>query len=159
MNNSEDNKINNSSNGQEGNTNFGTVTQDSQPKFDSMTGEPLNNTSSNSVGNDQVNLSKNKNSNIKKVLIIIGVVVVIIILLVVIAVSKFLGSTKKYVCESSMGNITLAYNDQTVVGYLVTGGITYDLDEQQKVANQIGIDAYLEEFNNWFVSNTGGTCK
>lgn len=36
--------------------------------------------------------------------------------------------------------------------------MSYDLDTQKSYAEQIGIDAYLEEFSNWFSNNTTGSC-
>ena len=33
------------------------------------------------------------------------------------------------------------------------------LDQQKKYAEQVGIDAYLDEFSNWFSSNTTGSCS
>ncbi|MBR3161435.1 MAG: hypothetical protein IKF19_01735 [Bacilli bacterium] len=137
-----------------------TIKQGEQPKYDSMTGEPLTrdrNGIINNAGHEQQ--SKKNNSDTKKVLIILGVVVLIGGLLGSLLFFKLFGSTKKYVCKSSMGNITIIYNKKTILGYATTGGISYDLDGQKKIAEQIGVDYYLDEFNDWFVLTTSGTCK
>lgn len=66
-------------------------------------------------------------------------------------------STEKLVCTSNKGNITIRYNENGIVGYTATG-LSYDLDTQKKYAKEVGIDAYITEFDNWFKSNTSGYC-
>ena len=65
---------------------------------------------------------------------------------------------KKLTCKSNEGNITISYNDKGIIGY-TSKGITYDLEGQQEYAKIVGVDAYMEEFTNWFESATTGTCK
>ncbi len=67
-------------------------------------------------------------------------------------------TSKKLVCKSSEGNITIMYNDKTIKGY-TANGLSYDLDGQKKYAEQVGIDAYIKEFANWFKTNTTGSCE
>ena len=81
-----------------------------------------------------------------------------IILIIVLVVVLFISNTKKLVCKSTQGNITLRYTDKEVVGYTAKN-MTYDLDEQQEYSREIGIDAYLDEFKEWFENNTDGTCE
>ena len=50
------------------------------------------------------------------------------------------------------------YNEKGLTGY-ASKGITYDLDSQKEYANSIGVDAYIEEFEEWFATNTSGTCR
>ena len=50
------------------------------------------------------------------------------------------------------------YNDKTIKGYTAKN-ISYDLDGQKKIAEEIGIDTYISQFNEWFTSSTNGTCK
>ena len=50
------------------------------------------------------------------------------------------------------------YNDKTITGY-TANGISYDLANQQKYAEQVGVDAYMKKFSTWFSSNTTGSCK
>ena len=95
--------------------------------------------------------------NKKALFITLGVVGAIVIAVVLLFVLVF-ANTKKYICKSSQGNITLRYNNKEVVGYS-SKGISYDLDGQQAYSKLIGIDAYLKEFKTWFESNTDGTCK
>lgn len=91
---------------------------------------------------------------------IIAAVVIFIIFVVVGFVLLFLfvlSDSKKLVCKSNEGSITLLYNDKTITGY-TANGMTYDLDSQKEYAEKIGIDAYLDEFSVWFSTNTTGTC-
>ena len=94
----------------------------------------------------------------KKVLMIIGGIVVVIFIIVAVVLLIVSATSKKMVCKSDEGNITLMYNDKTITGYAAKG-LTYDLDSQKEYAEQVGIDAYLEEFATWFSNNTSGTCK
>ena len=94
----------------------------------------------------------------KKVLMIIGGIVVGVVVLGVIIFVVVSSTSKKLVCKSNEGNITIMYNDKTITGYTAVG-LSYDLDNQKKYAEQIGIDAYLNEFSTWFSTNTTGTCS
>lgn len=93
----------------------------------------------------------------KKVLMIIGGIVVALVLVGVIVFVVISMTSKKLECKSDVGNITLMYSDKTVTGYAASG-IEYDLTGQQKIADKIGIEAYLDEFEDWFEENTDGTC-
>ena len=93
----------------------------------------------------------------KKTLMIIGGVVVGLVLIGVIATVVVSTTSKKLVCKSDEGNIKIMYNDKTITGYTASG-VSYDLDGQKKYAEQIGIEAYLDEFSTWFSTNTTGTC-
>ena len=93
----------------------------------------------------------------KKALIIIGIVVGIIVVASVILLGGVFSSSNKFVCKSDKGNITIYYNDKALTGYTAVG-IEYNLDDQNKIAKEIGVKKYLEDFNQWFVTNTGGIC-
>lgn len=95
----------------------------------------------------------------KNILMIIGGIVVFLIILVVIIVLVVSLTSKKMVCKSSEGNITLSYNSKTIVGYVATGGVSYNLSGQKAYAEKVGIDIYLDEFATWFKENTSGTCN
>lgn len=94
----------------------------------------------------------------KKVLMIIGGIVVglIIIVVAIFAITSF--SSKKLKCTSDEGEITIMYNDETLTGYTAKN-ITYDLNGQKEIAEQIGVEEYLDQFTDWFEENTSGTCK
>lgn len=94
----------------------------------------------------------------KKVLMIIGGVVVGILVLAGAIIGIVALTSKKMECKSSVGNITIMYNDDEITGYAASG-MTYDLDGQKAIAKQIGVGAYLDEFESWFEKNAGGTCK
>lgn len=94
----------------------------------------------------------------KKILIIIGGFIIGIIILGIIIFSAISATSKKMICKSNEGNITIMYNDKTLTGY-TANRISYDYDGQKKYANQIGINAYLTEFATWFSNNTTGTCS
>ncbi len=93
----------------------------------------------------------------KKVLTVIGglflgLVIVVAIILIVTSLTS-----KKLVCKSNEGNITIMYNDKTITGYTAKG-ITYDMDGQKQIAEQIGIESYITQFESWFKTNTTGSC-
>lgn len=85
--------------------------------------------------------------------IAVGIIILVVAILVIVSITS-----KKLTCESSEGNITIMYNDETITGY-TANGMSYDLDQQKAYAEQIGIDAYLTEFSTWFSNNTSGTCS
>ena len=94
-------------------------------------------------------------------LFIIGIVAVVLIF-----VSKASTNTvvekgpKNYhlVCTASEGDITIDYNEEDgIIGYDAKG-MTYDLEGQQKLADQYGVDVYMETFNTWFEGHTSGSC-
>ena len=82
----------------------------------------------------------------------LGLVIVVAIILIVTSLTS-----KKLVCKSNEGNITIMYNDKTITGY-TTKGITYDMDGQKQIAEQIGIESYITQFESWFKTNTTGSC-
>jgi len=94
---------------------------------------------------------------VKKVLMIIGGIVVFLIAFVVIVFFLVSSNSKKLVCKSDEGNITIMYNDKTITGYTAVG-LSYDLDGQKAYAEKIGVDEYIEEFSTWFSKNTTGKC-
>ena len=65
-------------------------------------------------------------------------------------------SSNKLVCKSSLGNITLMYNDKALTGYTTSGSITYDYDTATAYVEKNGIEAYMVQFNMWFATNTDG---
>lgn len=96
--------------------------------------------------------------------LIIGIILISLTLLgvgIFVIVKTIIGSTRgldKYVCTSDIGNITLYYNNETIVGYKATGSLSYNLEEQKQLVPIKGVENYLLEFNNWFMTNTGGVC-
>lgn len=61
-------------------------------------------------------------------------------------------------CESSRGDITIMYNDDEITGYAASG-LSYDLDSQKSYVKSISVDAYLDDFEEWFEDNAGGFCE
>lgn len=94
----------------------------------------------------------------KKILMIISGIVLAIIVIAAVIIGITYTSSKKLVCKSNEGNITIMYTDKKITGYTAKN-ITYDLDGQQKIAEQIGVDEYLNQFSIWFSTNTTGTCE
>ena len=94
----------------------------------------------------------------KKILMVIGGIVVGIVVLGVVIFWVTSLTSKKLVCKSNEGNITIMYNYKTITGY-TANWISYDLDNQKKYAEQIGIDAYMKEFSTCFSPNTTASCK
>lgn len=112
--------------------------------------QPLANKSNNTIAKKSKNI-------IVKILAIIGGIVVFFIIFIIIMISITSATSDKLVCKSSEGNITIMYNDSKINGYK-SNGITYDLDQQNTIANQIGIESYISEFTTWFETNTSGSC-
>lgn len=94
----------------------------------------------------------------KKFLMILGGIFGGMIALAIIIFFVISVTSSKLVCKSDEGNITIMYNKKTLTGYKANG-ISYNLDEQKEVAEQIGVDSYLDEFSTWFQNNTTGTCS
>ena len=67
-------------------------------------------------------------------------------------------ATSKLVCKSTEGNITISYNETEIVGYVASGGLSYDLEQQKAIARQIGVNSYISQFKTWFSTNTTGYC-
>lgn len=103
-------------------------------------------------------LLKEEGNVMKKVLMVIGGIVVALVVIIVIIFIFTSMTSEKLVCKSEEGNITIMYNDKTITGY-TANGISYDLDGQKEYAEQIGIDAYIEEFSQYFSNNTTGSCE
>ena len=94
----------------------------------------------------------------KKFLMIIGGIFLFLVILFIILFLIISATSKKLVCKSNEGNITIMYNDKTISGY-TANGLSYDLDGQKKYAEEIGIDAYIEEFSTLFSNYTTGSCS
>ena len=94
----------------------------------------------------------------KKVLRVIGGIVLLVVVLFITIFAITSATSDKLKCKSKEGNITLMYNDKTITGY-TANNISYDLDVQKKLAEEIGVEEYLEEFTEWFEENTTGTCS
>ncbi len=94
----------------------------------------------------------------KKVLTIIGGIVVGVVVLGLAIFLLVSATSKKLVCKSDKGNITIMYNDKTLTGYTVKN-VSYDFDNQKEYAKEIGVKAYIKEFKEFFESHTTGTCK
>lgn len=94
----------------------------------------------------------------KRALMIIGGIFVGVVVLVIVTFAITSATSKKLICKSNEGNITIMYNDKAITGY-IANGISYDMDGQKKYAKKVGINAYISEFSTWFSTNTTGTCK
>ena len=151
------------------------VVKEEEPKV-----KEVNNTKqdNNFVGSQNNNVNANNNNynnqqfnsmpvnNVKrtsggtKALIIVAIILFVLVILGVggYFIYKLVTSSNMLVCESNEGNITIIYNDKTLLGYTAER-ISYDLDQQKKVAETKGTDYYAKEFNKWFITNTSGTCK
>ena len=86
-------------------------------------------------------------------MIIDGIVILEVVIFVIVS-----ATSNKIVCKSDEGDITIMYTTKGITGY-TANGIYYDLDDQQDYAEQVGTDAYLDEFATWFSNNTTGTCS
>lgn len=89
----------------------------------------------------------------KKTLIVIGCVAIAVVALFFLMTAN----SQKLICKSSEGSITILYDENSINGYTVVN-MSYDLDAAQEYAEQIGVEAYLDEFELWFSSNLNGSC-
>lgn len=93
----------------------------------------------------------------KKVAIIVSSLVGALLIGAIGIFVYFVMSAKKFECTSEKGSITIMYTEKKLVGYK-TKNYKYDLDGQQKIANEVGVEEYLNQFGTWWKTNTGGTC-
>ena len=98
-----------------------------------------------------------KNSFKKIMIIMIIIILLAIIILGIISYYQNKMPIDKMVCKSSTGNITLTFTVEELLEY-ESNKIDYNFKEQKKYAEEIGIDAYLDEYSNWFSNNTDGQC-
>ena len=125
-----------------------------QPGFNQMNQQPVQP----QPGFNQMNQQPVQPKKKSKTPIII-IIVVVVIALIAIGLVFLLNRSKKLVCKSEEGNLTLIYNDEEIIGYTATGRLSYDLDGQKAIAKRIGIEAYMNEFEIWFKTNTTGSCE
>ena len=92
----------------------------------------------------------------KKILTIILVIITVSLVCINIPFIITNFTSNKLTCKSEEGNITLIYND--TIAYFFTDNIYYNLDNQKAIIEKIGINNYINEFSNWFNSNTNGKC-
>lgn len=114
--------------------------------YDPNTSQPIPN-------NYNQPVKKSKKTIVKVLAIIVGFIVLFLVIFSVVSLNS-----NKLICKSSEGNITIMYNDSTITGY-TANGISYDMDQQKKVANQVGINSYISQFTTWFETNTTGSCS
>ncbi len=138
-----------------------------QINFDPATGQPIQ--ANQPMNNNQMpgqqmnpgfvpnNVPVKKKSPLKIVLIALGAFAAVGVLVVCLVLFGVIGGSKKLVCTSEQGNITLMYNDNQILGY-TSKGISYDLEGQKAIAKEKGIEEYLTEFETWFTTNTTGVC-
>lgn len=67
-------------------------------------------------------------------------------------------SSKSIICRSARGNVTLSYKEDRIVE-AKTKDISFDLEGQNKVFKELGKAKYIEEFRQWFKTETGESCK
>ena len=82
----------------------------------------------------------------------IGAIVALVLFIVTLIVISIM-NRHEMACTSSRGNITISYDQKKVIGYVSTN-VEYDYDKQREYAERIGIDQYLDEYEDWFKSNT-----
>lgn len=94
----------------------------------------------------------------KKIFLAVCIVVVLLVIALVVYITIDGNKTKELVCTSNAGNVTIYYDSTTVIGY-TQNGYDYSLLSEKSRAETIGIEKYIEEFSNTFVSTTNGACK
>lgn len=82
----------------------------------------------------------------------------LLIVVLLLIVSTGCGS-KQISCTSDEGTIRLTYNDKKITGYSASG-YNFNFDEQRKYAEKVGIEQYVDEFEQWFTSTApNGVCE
>ena len=89
---------------------------------------------------------------------IIGGIFLICLVFAIVMHLVMSSNSKQLVCTSNEGDITIYYSKKGVIDY-TADGIEFDLEEQREYSVAVGIDAYLDEFSEWFQNNTTGTCQ
>lgn len=107
-----------------------------------------------------------KKSNVKKIIII--AVIIILVLIIVGAViimmtssqsSSSIENRNKLVCNSEQGNLTIFYNNENLTKY-EADNLTFDIDGQNKIVDEIGVRTWIEDFSLWFRMNMkDGICE
>lgn len=88
----------------------------------------------------------------------IGAIAALVLFIVTLIVIGLI-NRREIACTSSRGNITLSYDKKKIVGYTATG-VEFDFKAQQKYSQETGIENYINEFEEWFKSNTDdGVCE
>jgi len=134
--------------------NTNNIVNNQNPLDNSQYGQPAY---VNQYGNQYGTTPPKQTSTAKIILLIIGIIVFLSIAVFIVLVIIGFAVSSKLVCKSPQGDITIIYTDDAIIGY-TSSGITYDLNKQQEYAKLIGIDAYIEEFSEWFSTNTSGSC-
>lgn len=88
-----------------------------------------------------------------------GIVILSVVVMVVVISINGIGNSnaKQLVCKSNNSNITLTYDNNSIIGYTLNG-YSFDLLLEQNRFTQLGMDKYIEDFANTFNANTFGTC-
>lgn len=90
-------------------------------------------------------------------LVVCGAVILSVVVMVVFVLVNDGDNSKQLVCQSNEGNITLVYDNNTVVGFTAST-YTYDLLSEKERAEEMGVEKYIDEFASIFNTNTMGTC-
>jgi|GEM_PF-3684986 len=97
-------------------------------------------------------------NNVKKICMIVGGIVLVAVILVVAAFSFMNATSKKIKCSTSNSSITLYYNDESLVGYEVVN-MEFDLDYAKNIVNTVGIDEYIDQFEEVLEDDYSGVCE
>lgn len=139
-----------------------------QINFDPVTGQPIQNGSNYQIQQQEnqqyqqmpnYNISPQKKKNpIKIILMIIGGIAVFFIGLWCIIFFGTSALSNKLVCKSNEGNITIMYTDNQITGYKANG-VSYNFDAQKQIAERIGVEDYISQFESMFTMKTTGNCE
>jgi len=68
-------------------------------------------------------------------------------------------SNKRLACQSSDLHVTVKYNNKTVLDYVTDAEYHFDLEALQHIAEEVGIEQLIQDYQNWFETTTDGTCR
>lgn len=86
------------------------------------------------------------------------IIFIVMIIIVAVGAVNNLANGDSLKCESDSGRVNLGFSGNQMITYSAFN-YDFDFDTEKARANKIGKDAYIEEFNKSFVSNTvNGHC-
>ncbi len=68
-------------------------------------------------------------------------------------------SQKTLQCHSPELNVTIKYNNKTVLNYITDGANHFTLEDLNHIAEEVGLSQLLQDYRYWFESETGCPCK
>ncbi|MFI3260530.1 MAG: hypothetical protein R3Y13_02325 [bacterium] len=108
---------------------------------------------------------KKKKKNITVIVISILVTIFVVIpVMTIFVVSNIFGYLNEVLVTSSMNcvasdsNIKIYYEGNQIVDFLAEK-VIFDIDDENELVDQIGIETYLNNYSAWYEKNFNGKCE